>query len=68
MYNTVYIGAQDGMIPAYPRIPNDVKNNYLRYELDYVLWLYNEEKNFGEEHFMSILEIKDYVLEWKLVM
>lgn len=37
VYNTVYIGAQDGMIPAYPRVPNDAKNNYVRYELDYVL-------------------------------
>ncbi|KAJ8313781.1 hypothetical protein KUTeg_008342 [Tegillarca granosa] len=37
VYNTVYIGAQDGMIPAYPRVPNDQKNHYLRYELDYVL-------------------------------
>ncbi|RUS90026.1 hypothetical protein EGW08_002213 [Elysia chlorotica] len=37
VYNTVYIGAQDGMIPSYPRIPNDAKNQYLRYELDYVL-------------------------------
>ncbi|XP_074659649.1 splicing factor 3B subunit 1-like isoform X2 [Tubulanus polymorphus] len=37
VYNTVYIGAQDAMIPSFPRIPNDVKNQYLRYELDYVL-------------------------------
>merc|ERR1711963_1121809 len=37
VYNTCYIGAQDGMIPAYPRIPNDAKNQYLRYELDYIL-------------------------------
>ncbi|XP_067649690.1 splicing factor 3B subunit 1-like isoform X2 [Haliotis asinina] len=37
VYNTVYIGAQDGMIPAYPRIPNDAKNQYIRYELDYIL-------------------------------
>ena len=37
VYNTVYIGAQDGMIPSYPRVPNDAKNNYLRAELDYVL-------------------------------
>ncbi|XP_069110836.1 splicing factor 3B subunit 1-like isoform X1 [Argopecten irradians] len=37
VYNTVYIGAQDGMIPAYPRVPNDAKNHYIRYELDYIL-------------------------------
>ncbi|XP_052767577.1 splicing factor 3B subunit 1-like isoform X1 [Mya arenaria] len=37
VYNTIYIGAQDGMIPAFPRAPNDAKNNFLRYELDYIL-------------------------------
>ena len=37
VYNTCYIGAQDAMVPAYPRIQNDDKNNYIRYELDYVL-------------------------------
>ncbi|XP_013413734.1 splicing factor 3B subunit 1 [Lingula anatina] len=37
VYNTVYIGAQDGMIPSFPRIQNDEKNNYIRYELDYIL-------------------------------
>lgn len=37
VYNTVYIGAQDGMIPAFPRVQNDAKNNYMRYELDYLL-------------------------------
>jgi splicing factor 3B subunit 1 len=37
VYNTIYIGAQDSMIPAFPRIPNDEKNQYIRYELDYML-------------------------------
>ena len=37
VYNTVYIGAQDSLVPAYPRVPNDEKNTYLRYELDYIL-------------------------------
>ncbi|XP_076460472.1 splicing factor 3B subunit 1-like isoform X1 [Babylonia areolata] len=37
VYNTVYIGAQDGMIPSFPRVPNDTKNQYIRYELDYML-------------------------------
>ncbi|KAK2144433.1 hypothetical protein LSH36_757g00005 [Paralvinella palmiformis] len=37
VYNTVYIGAQDSLVPAYPRIPDDEKNTYIRYELDYVL-------------------------------
>ena len=40
VYNGVYIGAQDALVPAYPRIGegDDLgKNNYHRYELDYVL-------------------------------
>ncbi|OQV19167.1 Splicing factor 3B subunit 1 [Hypsibius exemplaris] len=37
VYNTLYIGAQDAMVAAYPRVPNDEKNVYERYELDYVL-------------------------------
>lgn len=37
VYNTLYIGGQDALIPGYPRIPNDGKNQYRRYELDYVL-------------------------------
>lgn len=37
IYNTLYIGAQDAMVAAYPRILNDEKNIYLRSELDYVL-------------------------------
>jgi len=37
VYNTIYIGAQDSMIPAYPRVPNDDKNQFVRYELDYIL-------------------------------
>ena len=37
VYNTVYIGAQDSLVPAYPRVLNEDKNTYQRYELDYVL-------------------------------
>ncbi|XP_074601253.1 splicing factor 3b subunit 1 [Brevipalpus obovatus] len=37
VYNTLYIGAQDALVAAYPRIQNDDKNVYLRHELDYVL-------------------------------
>ncbi|XP_076824683.1 splicing factor 3B subunit 1-like [Clavelina lepadiformis] len=37
VYNGVYISSQDSLIPAYPRIYNDEKNQYVRYELDYVL-------------------------------
>uniref|UniRef100_H2YG70 Splicing factor 3B subunit 1 domain-containing protein n=1 Tax=Ciona savignyi TaxID=51511 RepID=H2YG70_CIOSA len=37
IYNGIYIGAQDSLVPAYPRVYNDDKNQYIRYELDYVL-------------------------------
>ncbi len=37
IYNTLYIGSQDALVPAYPRIPDDAKNTYARHELDYVL-------------------------------
>ncbi|XP_033099282.1 splicing factor 3B subunit 1-like isoform X1 [Anneissia japonica] len=37
IYNTLYIGAQDALVAGYPRIPNDEKNEYNRYELDYFL-------------------------------
>lgn len=37
VYNTLYIGAQDALVAAYPRVSNDEKNIYERYELDYVL-------------------------------
>jgi len=37
VYNTLYIGGQDALVIGYPRIPNDAKNSYARYELDYVL-------------------------------
>jgi len=40
VYNGIYIGAQDALVPAYPRIEEDDdlgKNNFHRYELDYVL-------------------------------
>jgi len=37
VYNTLYIGGQDSLIIGFPRIPNDAKNSYARYELDYVL-------------------------------
>lgn len=38
VYNTVYIGNQDGLVYGYPRIQDDDKNVYIRHELDYVLW------------------------------
>ncbi|KAJ8679543.1 hypothetical protein QAD02_015330 [Eretmocerus hayati] len=37
IYNSLYIGGQDALVAGYPRIMNDVKNQYVRYELDYVL-------------------------------
>ncbi|XP_053210580.1 splicing factor 3B subunit 1-like [Panonychus citri] len=37
VYNTLYIGAQDALVAAYPKIPNDEKNVYGRHELDYIL-------------------------------
>ncbi|XP_046390024.1 splicing factor 3B subunit 1 isoform X1 [Ischnura elegans] len=37
IYNTLYIGGQDALVAGYPRIANDPKNQYIRYELDYIL-------------------------------
>uniref|UniRef100_A0A8C2QUC8 Splicing factor 3B subunit 1 domain-containing protein n=1 Tax=Capra hircus TaxID=9925 RepID=A0A8C2QUC8_CAPHI len=38
IYNSIYIGSQDdALIAHYPRIYNDDKNTYIRYELDYIL-------------------------------
>jgi splicing factor 3B subunit 1 len=37
IYNTLYIGAQDSLVPYYPSIEDDEKNNYQRYELGYVV-------------------------------
>lgn len=37
IYNSLYIGSQDSLIAGYPRIENDPKNQYVRYELDYNL-------------------------------
>jgi len=37
IYNSLYIGGQDALIAGYPRITNDPKNQYERYELDYTL-------------------------------
>ncbi|XP_057320468.1 splicing factor 3B subunit 1 isoform X1 [Microplitis mediator] len=37
IYNSLYIGGQDALVAGYPRILNDPKNQYIRYELDYVL-------------------------------
>ncbi|KAL6609304.1 splicing factor 3B subunit 1 [Neocallimastix californiae] len=37
IYNNLYIGSQDNLIPFYPRIEDDERNHYHRYELDLVL-------------------------------
>ncbi|KXS15135.1 ARM repeat-containing protein [Gonapodya prolifera JEL478] len=37
IYNNVYIGAQDSLVAFYPRIEDDERNHYIRYELDYVI-------------------------------
>ena len=34
IYNSLYIGSQDGLIPAYPDISNDANNTYKRLELE----------------------------------
>ncbi|KAI9029948.1 splicing factor 3B subunit 1 [Phycomyces nitens] len=37
IYNTLYIGSQDALVPYYPRIDDDENNSYQRCELDYFL-------------------------------
>lgn len=37
IYNTLYIGAQDALVAAYPRIPKTGPNDYHRYELDFLI-------------------------------
>jgi len=37
VYNNMYIGSQDALVSAYPRLEDDDNNIYQRYELDYVL-------------------------------
>jgi len=35
IYNNAYIGAQDGLVAFYPRVEDQGKNVYGRWELDY---------------------------------
>lgn len=35
VYNNIYIGAQDAMVPVYPVLPDDERNSYSRSELNY---------------------------------
>ncbi|CAO3647932.1 unnamed protein product [Cunninghamella echinulata] len=37
IYNSLYIGDQDALVPYYPKIENDENNTYQRYELEYIL-------------------------------
>nr|CAG4648472.1 EOG090X00GC [Polyphemus pediculus] len=37
IYNSLYIGGQDSLVAGYPRVANDEKNTFVRYELDYIL-------------------------------
>ena len=37
VYNNLYISAQDSLVAGYPKVKDDGKNNYTRYELDYFL-------------------------------
>jgi splicing factor 3B subunit 1 len=37
IYNNLYVGAQDGLVPAYPRVEDDARNEYRIYELDLCL-------------------------------
>jgi splicing factor 3B subunit 1 len=37
VYNTLYISAQDSLVAAYPKVKDEGKNVYNRYELDYFL-------------------------------
>lgn len=36
VYNNLYIGAQDGLVPHYPRLEDDGKNTYARRELEMI--------------------------------
>jgi len=37
VYNNLYVGCQDSLVPAYPRLENDERNSYARDELLYTL-------------------------------
>ena len=37
VYNNLYIGSQCGLVPAYPRIGDDVLNQYQRTHLELFL-------------------------------
>jgi len=37
IYNSLYIGSQDALVPAYPRVPDDKQNKYRRWEMEMFL-------------------------------
>uniref|UniRef100_A0A7S1IV74 TOG domain-containing protein n=1 Tax=Eutreptiella gymnastica TaxID=73025 RepID=A0A7S1IV74_9EUGL len=37
VYNNIYIGGQEALVPAFPRLENDDRNRYSRDELDYFI-------------------------------
>jgi len=37
IYNSLYIGAQDALLPSYPSVPDEENNNFTRMELNYLL-------------------------------
>eukprot|EP00735_Rhodelphis_limneticus_P001151 TRINITY_DN11719_c0_g1::TRINITY_DN11719_c0_g1_i1::g.17490::m.17490 TRINITY_DN11719_c0_g1::TRINITY_DN11719_c0_g1_i1::g.17490 ORF type:complete len:843 (+),score=305.54,sp/O75533/SF3B1_HUMAN/81.19/0.0,HEAT_2/PF13646.1/0.0025,HEAT_2/PF13646.1/1.1,HEAT_2/PF13646.1/9.7e+03,HEAT_2/PF13646.1/45,HEAT_2/PF13646.1/1.2e+02,HEAT_2/PF13646.1/0.55,HEAT_2/PF13646.1/0.013,HEAT_2/PF13646.1/63,HEAT/PF02985.17/1.4e+02,HEAT/PF02985.17/9.6e+02,HEAT/PF02985.17/0.00087,HEAT/PF02985.17/2.1e+03,HEAT/PF02985.17/0.61,HEAT len=37
IYNNLYIGSQDALIPAYPRLEDELPNCFQRFQLDYVI-------------------------------
>jgi splicing factor 3B subunit 1 len=37
VYNNLYIGAQDALVPAYPSLNDEEGNTYRRHELDVFL-------------------------------
>ncbi|KAF7232024.1 hypothetical protein EG68_10137 [Paragonimus skrjabini miyazakii] len=37
VYNTIYIGNQDGLVYGFPRVPDVDNNTFVRHELDYIL-------------------------------
>lgn len=37
VFNNIILGSQDAIVAGYPRVLNTDRNQYLRYELDYVM-------------------------------
>lgn len=37
VYNNLYIGNQDSLVAGFPRVPNEGRNDFTRYELDIAL-------------------------------